>query len=198
MEKLQTIVESIVSRLPYFDSQAVLIALIAGWITGAIWYMVSDSAYQAATKAFDGERRAPRTQIRAGIAQAIMTIMLAMIIHKLGAGTLQSGVYIAIMMWFGFVMTTMIVNHSHLGAPLTLTLVDGIHWLLVLTVMGGIIGTMTPTKEEQAAGAPPAVIEKTTEPTPAATPETSPETSDETSTQPSEATEADTTGDSAN
>lgn len=151
MEKLQAIITGILERLPHFDSQAVLFALIAGWVTGWLWYLVADGAYRAATKSMPGETRAPRTQIRAAIAQVVMTVMLAMIIDKFGAGTIEEGIYIAIMMWLGFVMTTMMVNHSHVGAPLSLTIIDGIHWLLVLVVMGAIIGALTNGIPEQAA-----------------------------------------------
>lgn len=180
MEKLQNLITAILERLPAFDSQAVLVALIAGWVTGWLWYLVADGAYRSATKGIDGETRAPRTQIRAAIAQVVMTVMLAVMIEKFGAGTLKEGISIAIMMWFGFVMTTMMVNHSHLGAPLQLTIIDGIHWFLVLVVMGAIIGTLTPAPVEDAAPAaassPPAVT------APATTPSTD-ETSEETKTQ---------------
>lgn len=179
-------------RLPYFDSQAVLVALLAGWVTGAVWYLLADGAYKAATKGIGGETRAPRTQIRAAIAQVVMTIMLAMVIERFGQTSLQAGVSTAIMMWFGFVMTTMIVNHSHLGAPISLTIVDGIHWLLVLIVMGAIIGTLSTSEPQTAPSAetaPTSSAPMTSEPDATAEPapdgaleDTSDDTSDASST----------------
>ena len=54
--------------------------------------------------------------------------------------TRRSAACTRLALWFGFVMTTILVNYANLGKRLGLTLIDGIHWLLVLTVMGGIIG----------------------------------------------------------
>lgn len=158
MDKLQEFITGFSGRLPEFDSQAVLFALIAGWVTGWLWYFVVDRAWKAATKGIDGASLAPRTQIRAAIAQVIMTVMLAMVINKFGGGSIKAGVTIAVMMWFGFVMTTMMVNHSHLGAPLSLTIIDGIHWFLVLVVMGAIIGALGTEPEKAPMPTEPAAM----------------------------------------
>lgn len=142
MNNLELWIHNITAMIPAFNAMAVLLALVAGWITGWLWYLLADRAWKAATKNMESESPVPRAQIRAAIAQVIMTIMLAIVIDKFGGTTLLNGLSIAFMMWFGFVMTTIMVNHSHLGAKLSLTFIDGIHWLLVLSVMGAIIGAL--------------------------------------------------------
>ena len=67
-------------------------------------------------------------------------IMLAMVIKRLGESTTLGGLQTALMLWFGFVMTSMTVNHAFQGAKRSLTLIDGGHWLGVLLIQGAILG----------------------------------------------------------
>ena len=64
-----------------------------------------------------------------------MAIMLGSFMQRLGYTSALGGVHTAWLLWFGFVMTTILVNYANLGKRSGLTLIDGIHWLLVLTVM---------------------------------------------------------------
>jgi hypothetical protein len=52
----------------------------------------------------------------------------------------RGGVIAGLIVWVGFVITTMGVNHAFSGASPKLTLIDGGHWLAVLVVMGAVIG----------------------------------------------------------
>ena len=74
----------------------------------------------------------------------IMAWMLAgVLLHlSLGGMTLgiRSGIISALFLWFGFVMTTMVVNYAFHGARQSLTLIDGGHWLGVLVIQGAILG----------------------------------------------------------
>ncbi|MEI9805985.1 MAG: DUF1761 family protein [Pseudolabrys sp.] len=42
--------------------------------------------------------------------------------------------------WAGFVLTTVTINNAYSGRKVTLTVIDSIHWLGVLIIIGGIIG----------------------------------------------------------
>jgi len=68
--------------------------------------------------------------------------MLAGVLAHLGAGqvTLRNGIISAAFLWFGFVLTTMVVNYSFSGRDRRLLLIDAGNWLLVLLVIGAIIG----------------------------------------------------------
>jgi hypothetical protein len=44
------------------------------------------------------------------------------------------------LVWLGFVITTMGVNHAFSGAKPMLTLIDGGYWLAVLIIQGAVIG----------------------------------------------------------
>ena len=43
-------------------------------------------------------------------------------------------------MWFGFILTTMVVNFCFSGRDKRLLLIDLGNWLIVLVVMGAVIG----------------------------------------------------------
>lgn len=123
------------------NSTAVLAALIAGWVVGWFWYALVGSIWKDSVGTGKVGEFTPRRQIFGGIAQVIMTIMLGSFMQRLGYNGAYGGVHTAWLLWFGFVMTTILVNYANLGKRLGLALIDGVHWLLVLTVMGLIIGS---------------------------------------------------------
>ena len=96
--------------------------------------------------------RAARTQEKGGIgfyllafgAQLIMAWMLAGVLLHLARGgmamSIKNGIIAGILMWAGFVMTTMVVNYNFHGARQSLTLIDGGHWLGVLVLQGAVLG----------------------------------------------------------
>ena len=148
--------QGLMERLPEFDSQAVLYAYIAGLITGWLWYAVAGSVWKASVTGAAAGLNSPRRYIFSAIAQIAMTIMLAMVIQRLGVTGTLAGLQTAVMLWFGFVMTTILVNYANLGQRLILTLVDGAHWLLVLAVMGAVIGALATPQPIASAPATPA------------------------------------------
>jgi hypothetical protein len=126
---------------------AVLVAATVSFVFGGIWYNVFAKQWLEAV----GRPTSP-TQEKGGIgfyllafgAQLIMAWMLAGVLLHLSQGGmtlgLRSGIIAALFMWFGFVMTTMVVNYNFHGARQALTLIDGGHWLGVLVLQGAILG----------------------------------------------------------
>jgi hypothetical protein len=149
MDFIKDRIVGIIERLPDFDSDAVLYAFIAGLITGWVWYAIAGRVWKASVATATGIN-SPRRYIFSAIAQIIMTIVLAITIRRLGETTVGGAIQTAFVLWLGFVMTTILVNYSNLGAKLTLALIDGVHWLLVLLVMATVIGAVS--------DAPPPVV----------------------------------------
>ncbi len=125
---------------------AVVIATLAGFGLGAVWYMVLGKVWlraigktEAEIKQDQGAAKA-RPFIIALIALFVMALMLAGLMGHLGYVTIKCGVVSGFFVWEGFVITTMGVNHAFGGAKPMLTLIDGGHWLAVLLVMGAVIG----------------------------------------------------------
>ncbi len=123
---------------------AVLIAAVAGFGFGAIWYSALSKQWMAAIGFNDPPKPRPAPFIAAFLCQLFMAWMLAGLIGHLGEVTLPRSLISAGFLWAGFVLTTMVVNHRFQSLPWSLTVIDGLHWLGVLLVMGlvvGLIGT---------------------------------------------------------
>jgi hypothetical protein len=127
---------------------AVIVAAIASFVFGGIWYSVLSRAWMEAVgmppERMQQDRGGPALYVLAFVAQLVMAWMLAGILLHLSLGGLAAGIRTgtisAIFLWLGFVMPTMIVNYAFHGAKRALTVIDGGHWLGVLLIQGIIIG----------------------------------------------------------
>jgi hypothetical protein len=63
-----------------------------------------------------------------------------MIPKMFGAVSIGSGLMAGFMLWFGFIITSMIQNHRYEGAPWSRTIIDGGYMLGVMLVQGIVIG----------------------------------------------------------
>jgi hypothetical protein len=130
---------------------AIVIAAVAAWIAGAAWYMALGKTWMAALGTTPEQMEAARKEpgaflpfIYSFVAELVMAWVLAGLIGHLGAGqvTVRNGIVSALFIWFGFVLTTMLVNNSFGRRDWRLMLIDGGHWLVVLGLIGAIIGGM--------------------------------------------------------
>jgi hypothetical protein len=125
---------------------AVVIAALAGFGLGAVWYMVLGHAWMHAMGKTAAELSPDTGSAKAMpfvisiVALLIMAWMLAGIMGHLGDVTIKGGVITGALVWLGFVITTMGVNHAFGQAKPMLTLIDGGHWLAVLLIQGAVIG----------------------------------------------------------
>ena len=111
---------------------AIVVAAVAGWLIGFIWNRLFAKARTGALKPF----------VLAFVADLIMAWMLAGVLGHLGPGqvTLRNGVISAAFLWFGFVLTSTVVNNAFAGRAWNLTAIDAGHWLVVLLAIGAVIG----------------------------------------------------------
>lgn len=122
---------------------AILAATVAAFVFGSVYYMALSRQWLAAVGKQDA-RPKPVTLIVTFVAQLVMAWVLAGTIGHLGAGqvSLKNGVISAGFAWFGFVLTSMVVNNAFGDRKPMLSVIDGIHWLGVLVIQGAIIGAM--------------------------------------------------------
>jgi Protein of unknown function (DUF1761) len=115
---------------------AILVAAVAGWIAGAVWYMALAKPWMAAVgttrEQIDAAKQRPGASLPFVFAFAANVIMAWVL----------DGVISGAFCWLGFVITTMLVNNSFAMRSRMLLLIDGGHWLVVLMLMGAIIGAM--------------------------------------------------------
>jgi hypothetical protein len=126
---------------------AVLVAGVAGFGFGGVWYRLLAESWKAAhgftteqIRAHHGKGAAPWPLIVAAIADLVIAWGLAGVIGHLGAVTVKNGLIAAFFLWLGFVITTLVVNNTFGMRNAKLIVIDGGHWLGVLLLMGAIIG----------------------------------------------------------
>ena len=128
---------------------ALPLAAAASFIFGGIWYgLLSQTWMDAAGLSKDKIANSGRSMatpfIVTIVAQVLMAWILAgVILHMKKAGipaSLGNGMLIGGMIWLGFVVTTLAVNHQYQMQRTSLTVIDGLHWLGVLLIQGAILG----------------------------------------------------------
>ncbi len=124
---------------------------VASWCTGAVYYTVLAKPWVAA-QGLTVEQHKAMIDARRGtvhawlpfalafLADLVMACVMSGLIGHIGAYSLRGGVISAAFVWAGFVLTTLIVNNAFTGRRYMLTVIDSIHWLLGLLVIGAIVG----------------------------------------------------------
>ena len=124
------------------------IATLAGYVVGAVYYMALGKAWMKAV-GIDPAAMTMRYSpfVISFVAEFVLALVLYVVLDDITfAGTfsaefdLVSGVTWSAILWLGFVAVPLLVNHRYQGSSWALTVIDGIHWLLVLVVMGAVIG----------------------------------------------------------
>jgi hypothetical protein len=134
--------------MPPINWAGVLVAWIAAWLLQGICYAVLGRIWTKALgwtaadlRGPDGRRRMPLgPMILSLAAELLMALMLAGIIGHLGGPNVTIGAISGVLVWLGFVVTTISVNNAFQRRSLTLTVIDAGIWLAVLVVQGLIIG----------------------------------------------------------
>jgi hypothetical protein len=131
---------------------AVLLAAVAAWLFGAVYYGLLAKRWVAAQgktmDAFKAEmaarsvvaQRAPF--VLSFVAELVMAGVLSGVMFHIGPFTPRSGLITGALCWLGFVLTTLSVNYGYGGRSPRLTAIDAGHWLGVMLIMGAIIGWM--------------------------------------------------------
>jgi Protein of unknown function (DUF1761) len=122
---------------------AVLIAALAAYGWGTVYYMTLSKQWLAAVGLIEIKRSATPFVI-SFIALLVMAFVLAGSIGHLGPGnvTVKNGIISGLILWAGFVATTIFVNNAYPGRKYVLSVIDSIHWLGVLVIQGAVIGAM--------------------------------------------------------
>jgi hypothetical protein len=125
---------------------AILLATLAAFAFGAVWYMgLSRQWLDALGKT--------REQLQVGFTpfiwsfavELVMAYFIAVFTPALmGTVNLGAGALAGLLCWLGFVITTLIMNHRYEGMKWSLTAIDGFHLLGVLVIQGAVIGLFGP------------------------------------------------------
>ena len=120
----------------------VSMAIGAGWYSGLAKPWIAANGFTEEQVASVEANDQPWIYGVAIVCHIIMAIILAgVIFHSSGAQTtIGAGLLTAFLIWLGFIVTSMSVNHRFQMKPWSLTIIDSGHYLLVLLAQGAIIG----------------------------------------------------------
>jgi hypothetical protein len=124
---------------------AIAAATIAAFVFGAVYYGVLGKQWMAALGWREAPKGVPVGPMAVSLAaEAVMAAILLVILrHVAGDGaTILDGAATGGLMWLGFVVTTLAVNHAYQKAKPALTLIDAGHWLGVLLIQGAVLAAL--------------------------------------------------------
>jgi hypothetical protein len=122
---------------------SVVLAALAAYVVGVVYYAVVGGVVARG----DGRSGGVGSQVVIFVAELVLALILFVVLNDITfAGSFsddfdhKSGIAWALILWAGLVAMPLVVSHRRQGAGWVLTVVDAIHWLIVLVVMGAIIG----------------------------------------------------------
>jgi len=124
---------------------SIILATLASMALGMAWYMILAKQWVKATGKNKDDLMAGGSSapfIWAAIAQLIMAFFIYQITKIIFDGTIdiKNTVLIGVHLWFGFILTSMTINHRYQNMSWKLTLIDGGYMLGVVVVQGVMIG----------------------------------------------------------
>ena len=120
---------------------AILVAAVAAYLAGAIYYGWLGKTWMKAARIDPAEAKMSLPLMVTGfVCELVMAWVMAGVIGPFGDVTISTGLISGFLLWLGFMATTLTVNQRYQGFGWNLTIIDGIHWLIVALLMGGIIG----------------------------------------------------------
>lgn len=123
---------------------AIIAATIVAFVIGAVFYSTLAKQWMKAVKIPEGQEPNMKPSLFAitFFCQLVLAFMIAGVVGHLGEGqvTLSNGFISGFFLWLGIIMPTMTINHRYQDFGWDLTIIDGLHWLLVACAMGSVIG----------------------------------------------------------
>jgi hypothetical protein len=120
------------------------VATLAGWMFGAFWYTSFSRPWLEAiemTRDEIGKRPRPVNPMLASVlAELVLAAVLFWVLNRMSVVGWNWGAMCGLIIGVGIVMPTVFVNYVFPARKPMLALIDGGHWICVLTIMGGILG----------------------------------------------------------
>jgi hypothetical protein len=137
-------------NLANVNALSILVAAIAAWIFGGIYYTSLCKPWMAALGKTPEQCKAEQAA-KSGVAKAapfilvfvgelIMAFVLYGILVHLNMFTVRAGIISGAFCWFGFVLPTVTANNAFSGRRAMITVLDSAAWLGALIVIGAVLG----------------------------------------------------------
>ncbi len=102
---------------------AVVAAAVVAWLFGAVWYVALSKPWLAAARLDPATmKRSALPFIVSFVAELVMAFVLALVVGAMTGGEPNpaAGLVFGFVLWLGFVVTTLSVNHRYQGFGYTL------------------------------------------------------------------------------
>lgn len=122
---------------------AVILASVASFAIGAVWYMALSKQWLAAIgkSRDDIDSKDVTPFIWSFIVLLVIAYFIALLTPAvMGTMSIYNAMLLGGHMWLGFILTSMILNHRYEGRPWSLTIINGGYLLAVVLVDGLVIG----------------------------------------------------------
>lgn len=129
-----------------FPYMAVLAAGVVAFVFGAVWYMSLGKAWQRA-QGLDPNNCKPGKMAIAPMAASflgviVMAAVVGILLQGMGVEGWMRGAQVGLTLGIGLLLPSVIVNNMFQQKKPLLSVIDGAHWVLVLTLEGAVLGAM--------------------------------------------------------
>lgn len=129
------------------DYISVFLAAVAGFLFGGLWYGILSKTWMDAAGLSEERIKAagpnPAPFILTFVALLVIAFAQAVLFRATGVTGPLAGAASGILLWAGFVATTIAVNHTFQGSRRLLTLIDSGHWLGVFAIQGAVVAWLS-------------------------------------------------------
>jgi hypothetical protein len=120
---------------------------LAAWIFGWVWYGAWGKAFQRALgkdpEQCKGQKMPIAPLVVCLVAELVMAAALYQVVLNLAQlGGVQQGAVTGLTLGIGLPLMAIIVNYAFQQRNRMLTVIDGLHWVLVLVIEGAVIGAL--------------------------------------------------------
>lgn len=118
---------------------ATIVAAVAHWIWGAIWYGVLGASWMAAVGKHAAQND-PMPYVISIIALLAAAYVLADLFRRIGINTLASGARTGAIIGLAIVAAYLALFYGYQARPLALWVIDGGYAVIGMAIMGAVIG----------------------------------------------------------
>jgi hypothetical protein len=136
------------------NALAIVVAAVAAWMFGAVYYGALGPKWIAAQGKTLEQCKAEQASkskvaffapfVLSFIAEIVMSWATYGVLFHMNRFTVRAGMFSAAALWVGFVLTTIVVNNAYAGRKVMLSVIDSVHWLGVMLIIGAIVGWFGP------------------------------------------------------
>lgn len=125
---------------------AVVVAAVLSFFFGAAYYGALSKPWMKAARiqpkpgGGGGAMPPPALLVNSIVCELIMAFVLAAVLASTGTAGVGPAIAVAVVLWLGFIATTVAVNQRYQGYGWDLTVIDAGHWLGVALIMAVVIG----------------------------------------------------------